>query len=57
MGMNIPVERIVFLENNKYDGVVRRPLFPAEVKQIAAVQEDLGGMKKDTTMQNLAASE
>lgn len=55
--MNIPVERIVFLENNKYDGVVRRPLFPAEVKQIAAVQEDLGGMKKDTTMQNLAASE
>lgn len=46
MGMNIPVERIVFLENNKYDGVVRRPLFPAEVKQIAGRAGRFGRYEK-----------
>ena len=35
MGMNIPVRRIVFLENDKFDGTCRRPLFPSEIKQIA----------------------
>lgn len=35
MGMNIPVRRIVFLENDKFDGVSRRPLFPSEIQQIA----------------------
>lgn len=46
MGMNIPVERIVFLENNKYDGVIRRPLFPAEVKQIAGRAGRFGQYEK-----------
>lgn len=46
MGMNIPVERIVFLENNKYDGVIRRPLFSAEVKQIAGRAGRFGRYEK-----------
>ena len=46
MGMNIPVERIVFLENNKYDGVIRRPLFPAEIKQIAGRAGRFGRYEK-----------
>ncbi len=35
MGMNLPVQRIVFLEMMKYDGHTRRDLYPAEVLQIA----------------------
>lgn len=35
MGLNLPVKRIVFLEGTKFDGHVRRPLTPPEVKQIA----------------------
>ena len=35
MGMNLPVERIVFLESEKFDGKNRRPLRGPEVKQIA----------------------
>lgn len=35
MGMNLPIARVVFLETEKYDGVMRRPLLEQEVKQIA----------------------
>ena len=35
MGMNLPIRRIVFLENDKYDGVERRPLKDEEIRQIA----------------------
>ncbi|SDB19986.1 helicase-related protein [Eubacterium oxidoreducens] len=35
MGMNLPVERIVFMETEKYDGKSRRFLNSSEVKQIA----------------------
>ena len=35
MGMNLPVKRIVFLEDEKFDGKSRRPLLGPEVKQIA----------------------
>ena len=35
MGLNLPIRRIVFLEGSKFDGQVRRPLRPSEVKQIA----------------------
>ena len=35
MGLNLPVRRIVFLQTDKFDGVSRRPLQVAEVKQIA----------------------
>ncbi len=35
MGMNLPIRRIVFLETEKYDGIVRRPLNTEEIKQIA----------------------
>ncbi len=35
MGMNLPVKRIVFLEDEKFDGKTRRPLNGPEVKQIA----------------------
>ncbi|MCR5665324.1 MAG: adenosinetriphosphatase [Eubacterium sp.] len=35
MGMNLPVERIVFMETEKFDGVSRRFLKGPEVKQIA----------------------
>ena len=35
MGMNLPIERIVFLENDKYDGESRRPLNAKEIQQIA----------------------
>ena len=34
MGLNLPVRRIVFLENEKFDGVSRRRLTSQEVKQI-----------------------
>ena len=35
MGMNIPIRRVAFLENDKFDGVTRRPLLPSEIQQIA----------------------
>ncbi|MFT8323136.1 MAG: helicase-related protein [Bacillus sp. (in: firmicutes)] len=35
MGLNLPIRRIVFLENDKFDGTRRRLLSSQEVKQIA----------------------
>ncbi|KKI90180.1 RNA helicase [Bacillus sp. SA1-12] len=35
MGLNLPIRRIVFLENDKFDGTRRRWLTSQEVKQIA----------------------
>jgi len=35
MGINLPIRRIVFLENSKFDGTKRRLLTSQEVKQIA----------------------
>ncbi|HWO95455.1 MAG TPA: helicase-related protein [Bacillus sp. (in: firmicutes)] len=35
MGLNLPIRRIVFLENEKFDGMTRRRLTSQEVKQIA----------------------
>lgn len=35
MGMNLPIRRIVFVEQEKFDGVATRPLRPEEVQQIA----------------------
>lgn len=35
MGLNLPIRRIVFLENEKFDGTRRRKLTSQEVKQIA----------------------
>ncbi|MBR4710724.1 MAG: hypothetical protein IKP10_01740 [Clostridia bacterium] len=35
MGMNLPIKRVVFLEAEKFDGDITRPLTDAEFKQIA----------------------
>ncbi|MBR0465134.1 MAG: hypothetical protein IJJ23_12275 [Clostridia bacterium] len=35
MGMNLPIQRVVFLESEKFDGDIVRPLTTAEIKQIA----------------------
>ncbi|WP_080845982.1 helicase-related protein [Cytobacillus gottheilii] len=35
MGLNLPIRRVVFLENEKFDGTRRRQLTSQEVKQIA----------------------
>ncbi|MCQ6276156.1 DEAD/DEAH box helicase [Bacillus sp. V3B] len=35
MGLNLPIHRIIFLENSKFDGTSRRRLTSQEVKQIA----------------------
>lgn len=35
MGLNLPVRRIIFLQAEKFDGVSRRKLTTAEVRQIA----------------------
>ncbi|WP_102348604.1 DEAD/DEAH box helicase [Bacillus sp. Marseille-P3661] len=35
MGLNLPIRRIIFLENEKFDGTRRRRLRSQEVKQIA----------------------
>ena len=35
MGMNLPIRRVVFLENKKFDGKEERFLYDYEVKQIA----------------------
>lgn len=35
MGLNLPIQRVVFLENKKFDGKTLRPLTADEIKQIA----------------------
>jgi ATP-dependent RNA helicase SUPV3L1/SUV3 len=35
MGVNLPIKRVVFLENEKFDGIQVRDLLSTEVKQIA----------------------
>ena len=35
MGMNLPIRRVIFLEQEKYDGISVRPLLTEEIKQIA----------------------
>lgn len=35
MGMNLPIRRVVFVEQEKFDGVSKRPLRPEEIQQIA----------------------
>lgn len=35
MGLNLPVQRIVFMQTDKYDGKMTRPLIVSEIKQIA----------------------
>ncbi len=35
MGLNLPVQRIVFMQTVKYDGKETRPLIASEIKQIA----------------------
>ena len=35
MGMNLPIARIVFMESEKYDGDITRPLTDSEIRQIA----------------------
>jgi ATP-dependent RNA helicase SUPV3L1/SUV3 len=42
MGLNLPIKRIVFLETEKFDGKVRRPLIHSEYKQIAGRAGRLG---------------
>lgn len=35
MGLNLPIRRIIFMDTQKFDGVERRELRPAEIQQIA----------------------
>ena len=35
MGMNLPIARIVFMESEKFDGDITRPLTDSEIRQIA----------------------
>ena len=35
MGLNLPIERIVFLETTKFDGKTKRRINPEEIRQIA----------------------
>ena len=35
MGLNLPIERVIFLTVEKFDGVQQRTLTPTEIKQIA----------------------
>lgn len=42
MGLNLPIKRIVFLETEKFDGKIRRPLEHFEYKQIAGRAGRLG---------------
>lgn len=35
MGLNLPIQRVIFMESEKFDGIERRPLRPEEVQQIA----------------------
>ena len=42
MGVNLPIRRVVFMETEKYNGRVMRPLKPEEVRQIAGRAGRLG---------------
>lgn len=46
MGLNLPVRRIVFTAEEKFDGRVRRPLSPPEIKQIAGRAGRMGLYEK-----------
>lgn len=35
MGMNLPIARVVFMESEKYDGDITRPLTDSEIRQIS----------------------
>ena len=35
MGLNLPIRRIIFMDTEKFDGIERRSLKPAEIQQIA----------------------
>lgn len=35
MGLNLPIRRVIFTQDEKYDGIGVRPLVPGEVRQIA----------------------
>ena len=35
MGLNIPIKRVIFMRNVKYDGIRERPINAKEIKQIA----------------------
>lgn len=35
MGLNLPIRRVIFTQDEKYDGTEVRPLLPGEVRQIA----------------------
>ena len=35
MGLNLPIRRVIFMETEKYDGVLHRELKPEEIQQIA----------------------
>ena len=35
LGLNLPIRRLIFAAVEKYDGVVKRPLTPPEIRQIA----------------------
>lgn len=35
MGLNLPIQRVIFTDDQKFDGIEKRPLNSAEVRQIA----------------------
>ncbi len=55
MGLNLPIQRIIFMEAEKFDGIERRPLRPEEVQQIAGRAGRFGMYDKGYVgaMQNL----
>ncbi len=48
MGMNLPIRRIVFVEQEKYDGRAMRTLLPGEVQQIAGRAGRFGRYEEGT---------
>ncbi len=48
MGLNIPCDYLVFLETEKYDGVMNRNLNPVEIKQIAGRAGRYGMSSEDS---------
>ncbi|MCF0144800.1 MAG: glycosyltransferase, partial [Firmicutes bacterium] len=42
MGMNLPIRRVAFLEDEKFDGTCKRPLTGEEIRQIAGRAGRLG---------------
>ena len=56
MGLNLPIQRIIFMETEKFDGVERRALKPEEVQQIAGRAGRYGMYPRGYVgaMQNLA---